>query len=760
MTRAIACLTAALIIGATPLFAEPFAEDWDQSWTRVMEQNDTTITRLADGALEVDATPSKHIYWYGGEEMHDFSLTARLKFLRAPGKYSGLSVYLRWNGSVWGERDGFWIYLRPRFRALHMQKVMDGKMDKGFQDRIEAVRPKATPLDEWMTLRCEAVGQELRVYLDDQLCLSATDGDMFPILSGSVSFGVSDAHVIIADLTQTNLERSERIEGVSYSYINPPTRGDEGATVLTDGQVNPRDDQAFWRMLGARPEIVFDLGAEYFVTRTVLRAISSPAVNISSADVLGSADGEQWRMLAALRNTDGRRATAEHEIAGDVRGVARYIKLMLSRPAADQDIELAEVEFYGRPPTDEDRQASAATVYDTGPTLPPTTDAAREDDEYLYLAGDTLRVAVDKSHGLVAGVWSVEHDRKCLERISDTYHLATRDGDIEADEYADRVSETLADGSDGTVRLRCANPSLPDIIIEKSYRLSDDGRRLIKRVAFTNTSDAPDRFLTHRTGAIAVEDFRRDGVYMGCDRGLGARLFTRDVTVPRQIGALGARNSKVVILHRYDLGWGVGQFRHKINDTWCRPMTARYYEKENHPPIYLPNGWQFGVSTLHLAPGIEQSTEVQTALYDGRQIDFYAMWRNLPETRAQWDAVTRPVWQTQLKTAAKISPPELTGDQDLNMMPIIRGLQVTQTGDLWYLSNPHGVWGEWFTEGIVDSGVGAKLDMQWLRDLTALMREASPRIRSGVYTRNGSSPRTATGRFSTRTRTWCSTTCA
>jgi len=727
-------LVTVLVLASVPVLAEPFGEDWDQSWTVVQETHESEVRRLPDGSLDLDCTPSKHIYWYGGEPMHDFAVTARVKFLRADDKYSGFSLFIRWNGEVWNERDGFWLYLRPKFRSLYMSKVMDGKLDSAFDDSIEALRPKATPVNEWMTLRCEVVGQQIRVYLNDELHLTATDEGLFAILSGRIGFGAGDAHVIVADIAQTNLEQAGRIEGLTYSYLNKPTRGDADANILTDGQVNPREDQAFWRMLGQRPEIVFDLGGEYFVTNAILRAISSPALNIASAEVLGSDDGQTWRILSMLRNTDSRRADGEHEVAGDVRGVARYIKLMLNRPAADQDVELAEVEFYGRPPTDEDRQASAATVYDTGPAMPPTTDAEAGDANYFYLTSDTMRVAIDRQHGLVGGLWNREHDTPCLERQSDNYYLATRDGDTEADEYADQVAEVLADGAGGTVRLRCTNPKLPDITIEKSWSLSADGRRLIKRVAFTNTSEAPDRFLTHITGAIAVEDFRRGGVYMGCDRGLGARLFADEVTVPRQIGALGARNSKVVILHRYDLGWGVGQFRHKINDTWCRPMTARYYEKENHPPIYMPNGWEVGVCTLHLSPGEEQSTELHTALYNGRQTDFYGMWRNLPDVKAAWDAVSRPTWQLDAKTSANMSPPQMTALQDNNMLPITRSLAVADSGDLWYLTNIHGVWGEWFSDGVVESGSGAKIDTQWLKGFVDRMHAASPRIRTGVYT--------------------------
>jgi hypothetical protein len=63
--------------------AAPFAKDWAQAWTPVLEVHDSVIRRVPGGALEVDATPGKHVYHVGGEKMRDVRVTARIKFLRA-----------------------------------------------------------------------------------------------------------------------------------------------------------------------------------------------------------------------------------------------------------------------------------------------------------------------------------------------------------------------------------------------------------------------------------------------------------------------------------------------------------------------------------------------------------------------------------------------------------------------------------------------------------------------------------------------------
>lgn len=134
-----------LLALSTGVLAAPFGEDWRKQWTAV--QGEDVARRTPDGALEIDTAPSQHIYWYDGKDLHDFEVTARVKFLRADDKYSGFSLFMRWGGDVWTQRDGYWIYLRPANRSLYMSKVADGKLDAEFNDYIEAKRPNATPLD-------------------------------------------------------------------------------------------------------------------------------------------------------------------------------------------------------------------------------------------------------------------------------------------------------------------------------------------------------------------------------------------------------------------------------------------------------------------------------------------------------------------------------------------------------------------------------------------------------------------------------------
>ena len=703
-----------------------FPPDWSSAWKAVRNEG-VSIQRTDDGALEVDATPRKHAYFVGGEEMSDFAVNAKVKFLRADAKYSGFSVYLRWNGDAWGQRDGYWVYLRPKYRSMYMVKIHGGRLEKGFPKQVKAKRPAAMPIGEWLTLRCEARGRSLKVFLNGEEHLTIEDDGRFPILRGRMAFGLGDSHVVLGELTQENLAKSEELRVVSYSYAAAPNRGDAQRAILTDGRVNPREEQAFWRMLGARPEITLDLGEERFVGSATLRAISSPAVNIASAEVQGSTNGKDWTTHAVLRNKDGRRAVAEHEVAGDVRGIVRYVRLILNRPAADQDVELAEIELYGRTPTEADRAAVGQKAYAIGPELPLEGDA-----HYWYLANETLRVAIDRNHGLVAGVWNRERSTKCIERLPDKYYLVSRSGDSEATEYEDRVMEEQL--AERVLSVRCTNAKLSDVVVEKTYSLSPDGRRLVKHVAFRTSSRARDRFLTHATGGVLVEDFRRDGVYMGCDRGLGARLFANDVSVPKQVSALGARNSKTVIFQRYDLGWGLAQYRYRVNDHYCRPLTSRWHEKENHPPVYLPNGWEMGLATLHLAPGQTPSTETHLALYRGRQIDFYRLYRHLPEVKGAYDAVKRPDWVRDIKTSCRVALNPLCADLTGHLLPVRRTLQMTETGYLWDLGHIHGVWGEWFSEGVVTNGYGARMDTEWLKQYFAEARRLSPRVKLGVYT--------------------------
>lgn len=149
-----------------------------------------------------------------------------------------------------------------------------------------------------MTLKVEVHGRNIKVWLDDQLCLQAPDSDDFPRLRGKWGFDVGLADVGIGEIVQENLEHVEGLPVAAYRYLQASTEGDPDATTLTDGETGPQARQATWQMLGPEPDIIFDLGSEVFVDLMVLRAWATPARNVVFVKIVGSLDGKEFAPLA------------------------------------------------------------------------------------------------------------------------------------------------------------------------------------------------------------------------------------------------------------------------------------------------------------------------------------------------------------------------------------------------------------------------------------------------------------------------------
>ena len=75
----VCALATALVLSAVvQAFSEPFGVEWTEQWTKVSATGEAAVTRHDDAALELDATPKKHVWYFGGEEMHDFAVSAKV----------------------------------------------------------------------------------------------------------------------------------------------------------------------------------------------------------------------------------------------------------------------------------------------------------------------------------------------------------------------------------------------------------------------------------------------------------------------------------------------------------------------------------------------------------------------------------------------------------------------------------------------------------------------------------------------------------
>jgi len=136
------------------------------------------------------------------------------------------------------------------------------------------------------------------------------------------------------------LEFHPRVEGIQklpvagYQYIAAPTRGDDNATVLTDGKVDEQA-QAVWREYADLPNICFDLGGMFLVDNIKVEAIAVPSQNIQRLYGVRQRDGEKWDLVGVLQSEAFRQKT--HQVVekpGAGRG-GRYFRLEFQRPRQD-----------------------------------------------------------------------------------------------------------------------------------------------------------------------------------------------------------------------------------------------------------------------------------------------------------------------------------------------------------------------------------------------------------------------------------------
>ena len=253
------------------------------------------------------------------------------------------------------------------------------------------------------------------------------------------------------------------IKVASYTYLAKPTGGDSSGKVLTDGEV-VKADQAFYRVYADEPEIVFDLGAVYLVDSIALSAVAVPSQNISDCTVFTSNDGKNFRTAAYLSNKDASAAEKTYAVEGKELNIAgRYVKLRIGRSRTDFPVNLAEVSFTGKIPTDAELAAVAASSYTVGPDMPKVTP-----EDYVTVKGPNgLSVAVSRKNGVAV---ELRDDKEVLaERVFNCYELfgekAVRIG--KADGYTDKVVSLKE--RDGGVEVVTVNPALPDFVFTSFY---------------------------------------------------------------------------------------------------------------------------------------------------------------------------------------------------------------------------------------------------------------------------------------------------
>ncbi len=666
-----------------------------------------------------------------GPKVTDYTLTVKFKIGEIFNKkYGAMNIFMRAAKS----RRSYWIYLRPGFRGIGIQKIISGyKLDPMYVRAAKIKRlPRLRP-GVIYTLECKAEGQKIEVRLNGKLHVEAVDRSPDPILSGRTGFGGGGMKFDVKSLKIAELSRTARLNAASYRYGTAPESGDKDGRILLDGKVNRGENQALW-WLSAKgdPEIIFDLRKIVLVEKALLKAFAVPAANIASVKVLGSKDGKIWKVGGYVINKSEERTEGVQSLECPAEIPARYIKIIIYKTAADTPVKLSEVEFFGRENFSGYRKKASPQKYFTLYRLHPMPPKGKADKNWLCLKEGKLTVPVLRSNGIAGPVL---FDGTPLTMTTyDKYYLETRKTKSQAVEYDNRVTSAKLSPDGKTLIMECRNQKLPDIKIRIVYTLADGIIR--KKTEFVNTGKKKDVFLTVATETVLDRKFRSGGWYFGADRGLGGRMQASEVTVPTMTTAHAPLNSKTAGLINYPAKKGIIQYLFKINDTYLYPVMQRWNEKANTPPVFLPYGWNVGLCTLHLKPGEAQSLESHCMIFRDDERNYYRRYRNLPEVVAEYKEIVRPEWLKEFKAAYPALAIPQTPKTEKIFLDLARKLtEIYETGNINMFINGEDFWGDWYCGKKTGLGwTGQVIDNEFLKRFIAKIHKISPRIKVNLYT--------------------------
>ena len=512
-----------------------------------------------------------------------------------------------------------------------------------------------------------------------------------------------------------------KLQVAGYQYLSAPTQGDDNATVLTDGKTD-EETQAFWREYANVPDIRFDLGGMLLVDSIKVEATAVPSQNISGFMVYASRDGTTWDLVGSAQgeSASGKKTHQVIEKSG-LGVVGRYVRIECQRPRQDFPLRLGEVSFFGRLPTQEEMEESAATHYDVGPKLPELGSA-----DYWVLQSGTMTVWVHKGTGVVGGI--ARGADRLVERIVNRYQIVAGETTT-ADGYGDKVASNTFDGD--TLRLAIKNRGLPGLEIRSAYRLASD--RLEHKVSFVNRGAPAEAMLFLDRQVVLNRDYRKDGVYESWGSGHDmTRRFASEVPLecPADVGSVmsfenGLANSTA--LH----------YRYRYNDAYVQIGSGKvtwvgYGAKRT---VLTPTGWRLGDGVFRMDRDRELSVETHLAFSQGTLVDAYAHYLTLPDVEEFRGAITRPRWLKDVRCVG-VGPGSWLGMFRGGIEPVLDlQLELLREGTIVIpgIGDSHWTWGDQPTSGTIRNLFGAIRSADDVRERIAALKAKSPRLKLALY---------------------------
>lgn len=652
----------------------------------------------------------------------DFRIDCVVNFSKVYDHYSGLSLYLRDDN---GKR--YWVYWRPQSRGIYALKVRSDSttIEEYEKGKKQADRPDDIELNQDYTFSVEIRGRRIRAFLDGTPMLEFVDPQPGMYLRGRIGFSGLSCDVTLKSVKITDLDECEKLPVRSYTYTNPPEKGDRSGKILTDDKINGREEQASWqRTTKGDPVITFDLGKECLVNGIKLKALAVPNANISAYRIQGSPDGEKWQVLAGEANDSSDSREQEQVLETKLSGMARYVKVLLFHHANRSTIKLDEVEIMGGAVKLEEKAAAVVSREEFKGAKIPSWKFPYESETVWYLGNGEAAWGISKTTGQVVGGWNAKIKECYLLSLEGRYHLEDRKSLVTGVESQDTVQSSKFFDKEQRLELTCANSKVPDLTIRKRYWVR--GNKLFQRVGFVTKSNDL-QFITYNSNAKFEQAYRDAGYYMGGGDGGGPLVPAPRITAWQKVTEH-QNTAKGMVLHQPENGYGFAHIRTRLDDQfvwpWFTGAIASYCEKENVLQ-YTPDGWDMSLGTSRLSQTKETSYEQYVSVFEGDWQKFFrSEYALLPEVQQGLKEIPPvPGWVGEIKA-----------DTSSDIQRVRRLLEVTDEGYIMVLVDLGGSWADYYVDRGLEGGwAGGSITAEELKDLIQRIKALSPRVKVGTY---------------------------
>ena len=344
-----------------------------------------------------------------------------------------------------------------------------------------------------------------------------------------------------------------------------------------------------------------------------------------------------------------------------------------------------------------------------------------DDGHAWYLGNDRSAWAVAKRTGQVAGGWYPVDGRRLVRGHEGHYHVENRETRLSAHERDDRVVEAKRTGAQ--LNLVCRNPSLPLLVIRKTYTLED--KRLVRTVAFETLEDTL-RFATCNSEISFDPEYHDTGYYMGAGF-LGPIIPAPRVTEREKVTRYKS-TSKGMVLHHPATRVGVAHQRIGLDGHYAWPwfsMAITGHCEEMNALFYTPTGWEMSLGASPLGKDRVTSFSEELRIFPGTWYDFLTREHaNQPEVRAEIaDLPPVPDWVGDIKAYAPY-----------DSLHYVRALEETiGEGQLVVAFGQAGSWAYYRHPNGLPGHDGGWIEGSEMQSLARRVKALSPRIRFGCY---------------------------